>query len=170
VTLVPPVLVTVSDTGLVFPTVTAPKLMLLGFAPKPPGEIPLPDRGMVRVGFEALDVIVTLPLALPAADGLNETLKFALCPDVRVSGAVIPLRVNPLLTAILEIVTLDPPVLVTVSDSEEFLPTITLPKSRLVGLDDRVPAEIPVPDNGRVSVESEASEMMLTAPVALPTA
>lgn len=66
--------------------------------------------------------------------------------------------------------TLDPPVLVTVSDSEEFLPTITLPKSRLVGLDDRVPAETPIPDNGRVSVESEASEMMVTVPVALPAA
>lgn len=92
-------LVTVSDTDFVFPTVTAPKLMLLGFAPKPPGETPVPDNGMVRVGFEAFDVKVTLPLALPADDGLNETLKFALCPDDKVRGAVIPLRVNPLLAA-----------------------------------------------------------------------
>ena len=169
-TVVPPVLVTVSDRDFVFPTVTVPKLMLLGFAPKPPGETPVPDKGMVRVVFEALDVIVTLPVALPAEDGLKTTLKFALCPDAKVRGAVIPLRVNPLLTAIWEIVTLEPPVLVTVSDSEEFLPTITLPKSRLVGLDDRVPAETPVPDNGRVSVESEASETIVTAPVVAPAA
>ena len=50
---------------------------------------------MVRVGFDALDVMVRLPLVLPADDGANETLKVALCPEVRVSGAVIPLKVNP---------------------------------------------------------------------------
>lgn len=66
--------------------------------------------------------------------------------------------------------TLDPPVLVTVSDSDEFLPTITLPKSRLVGLDDRAPAETPMPDSGKVNVASEAFEMMVTVPVALPAA
>ena len=98
-TVVPPVLVRVSDIDLVFPTVTVPKLMLLGLAPRPPGETPVPAKGIVRVGFEAFDVIVTLPLALPAADGLNETVKVAPCPDARVSGAVIPLIVNPPLTA-----------------------------------------------------------------------
>jgi len=67
-------------------------------------------------------------------------------------------------------VTLDPPVLVTVSDSDMVLPVITLPKSRLVGLDDRVPAETPMPDNGKVSVESEAFDVMVTAPAALPAA
>ena len=74
--------------------------MLLGLAPRPPGEVPVPDRGMVRVGFEALDVMVTLPLLLPAEDGLNKTVKFALCPAARVRGAVIPLTLNPALTAI----------------------------------------------------------------------
>ena len=64
--------------------------------------------------------------------------------------------------------TLDPPELVTVSERDVLLPTITLPKLRLVGLDETVPAEIPVPDKGRVSVEFEAFEMMVTVPVALP--
>ena len=67
-------------------------------------------------------------------------------------------------------VMLDPPVLVTVSERDIFFPTITLPKSRLAGLDDKVPAEIPEPDNGKVSVELEAFEMMLTVPAALPAA
>lgn len=98
-TVVPPVLVTVSDRDFVFPTVTEPKLMLLGSAPRPPGETPVPAKGMVRVGFEALDVIVTLPLALPAADGLNETVKLAPCPEASVRGAAIPLIVNPPLAA-----------------------------------------------------------------------
>ena len=65
--------------------------------------------------------------------------------------------------------TLDPPELVTVSERDMLLPTITLPKLRLVGLDKRVPAEIPAPDKGRVSVELEAFETMVTVPVALPT-
>ena len=69
--------------------------MLLGFAPRPPGEVPVPDKGIVRVGLEALDVMLTLPLALPADDGANETLNVALCPAVRVTGVVIPLKLNP---------------------------------------------------------------------------
>ena len=88
-------LVTVSDRVWWFPTVTLPKLRLVGLAPRPPGEIPVPDSGMVRVGFEASDVMVTLPLALPADDGANETLNVALCPVVSVTGVVIPLKLNP---------------------------------------------------------------------------
>jgi hypothetical protein len=49
---------------------------------------------MVRVGFEAFDVMVTLPLTLPADDGANETLKVALCPVVSVTGVVIPLKLK----------------------------------------------------------------------------
>ena len=79
-----------------FPIVTLLKLRLVGFAPRPPGEIPVPDNGIDRVGLEALDVIVMLPLALPAEDGLNETLKVVLCPAARERGAVMPLRLNPL--------------------------------------------------------------------------
>jgi hypothetical protein len=45
--------------------------------------------------LDAVDVIVTLPLAAPAVSGANETLKVALCPDVNVTGTVIPLSVNP---------------------------------------------------------------------------
>ena len=76
--MVPPVLVTVSDRDCLFPMVTLPKLRLVGFAPSVPGVTPLPDSGMLKVGFEALDAIVRLPLALPADDGLNDTLKVAL--------------------------------------------------------------------------------------------
>jgi hypothetical protein len=50
---------------------------------------------MVSDGLEAFEVIVIVPLALPADAGVNVTLKVALCPDVRVTGAVMPLRLNP---------------------------------------------------------------------------
>ena len=87
--------VTVSEIDCLFPTVTLPKLRLVGLAPSVPGVTPLPDKGTVSVGFEALDVSVRLPLALPDDDGVNETLKVALCPAVRVTGVVIPVKLNP---------------------------------------------------------------------------
>jgi hypothetical protein len=95
VTLEPPVLVTVSDNDWLLPTVTLPKLRLVGFAPRVPWATPVPDNGMVKVGLDAVEVMVTLPLALAADWGANATLKLALCPAVRVNGVVIPLRLNP---------------------------------------------------------------------------
>ena len=77
-TLVPPVLVMVSETDCLLPTVTLPKSMVVGFAPNVPGVTPEPDNGIVRVGFDAFEVMVRLPLALPADDGAKETLKVAL--------------------------------------------------------------------------------------------
>lgn len=71
---------------------------------------------MLRVGFDAFEVMVTLPLALPAAAGVNVTVKVVLCPAVNVTGAVIPVRLNPVpVIAACEIVTLVPPIFVTVS-------------------------------------------------------
>ena len=87
--------VTVSEMDCLFPTVTVPKLRLVGFAPSVPGVTPLPESGTVRVGFEAFDVTVRLPLALPADVGANDTLNVALCPAVSVTGVVIPLKLNP---------------------------------------------------------------------------
>ena len=94
-TLEPPVLVTVSDRDCLLPTITLPKLRLAGFDPSAPGVTPVPDNGMVRVGLEPLEVIVTLPVTLAADVGVNVTLKLALCPAVSVTGAVIPLSANP---------------------------------------------------------------------------
>ena len=88
-------MVTVSDKDCLFPTVTLLKLRLVGLAPNVPGATPVPDNGIVSVGFEALDVMVRLPLALPGDDGAKETLKVALCPAVSVTGVVIPLKLNP---------------------------------------------------------------------------
>ena len=44
--------------------------------------------------------------------------------------------------------TLAPPVLVTVSESDCLLPTVTLLKLRLVGFDPNVPGAIPFPPEG----------------------
>ena len=91
----PPVFVTVSGTVCLFPTVSLPKEMLVGFDPNVPTVTPVPDSGIVKVGFDAFEVTVTLPLTAPAEVGANDTLNVALCPDGKVTGVVIPVKVNP---------------------------------------------------------------------------
>jgi hypothetical protein len=151
------------------PTVTLPKARLVGFDTRAPAETPVPVNGIVSVGFDALDVIVTAPLTLPADAGANVTVKFTLCPAVSVTGVLMPLRLKPVpLMPACEIVTLEPPVLVIVPERVGLLPTVTLPKSRLVGFDARVPTETPVPDNGIVSVGFDALDVIVTAPLTLP--
>lgn len=76
------------------PTVTLPKLRLAGLGDRDPATSPVPDSAMLRDGFEAFDVTVTLPLALPAADGVNVTVKLVLAPAAKVTGVVIPLNVK----------------------------------------------------------------------------
>jgi|SRR5579862_241034 len=95
VTLDPPVLVSVSDKVCLPPTITLPKLRLAGFEPSMPGVTPVPDNGTVKVGVDAFDARVRLPLSLPLDGGANVTLKFALCPAVSVIGVLIPLKVKP---------------------------------------------------------------------------
>ncbi len=171
VTVEPPVLVTFSDKDVLLPTVTLPKLRLVGLAPRSPGEMPIPDKGRVWVGLEALEVRVTEPLALPADEGANQTLKEALCPAVRVTGAVIPLRLKPVpLAATCEMVTLVPPVLVTVSDRDCLLPTVTLPKSWLDGLSVRTPGTVtaPVPESVSSGTVFDASLLSESVPLKVP--
>jgi hypothetical protein len=84
-------LVTVSDRDCLLPTVTSPKLRLLGFDPRAPTASPVPDSGMVRVGFEASEVTVTVPLVLPLVCGAKATVRVVLCEALSVSGVVIPL-------------------------------------------------------------------------------
>jgi len=171
VTVDPPVLVTVSDRTLLLPSVTVPKLKLVGLAPRAPAARPVPDSATERDGFEPLEVIVTLPVALPAVTGAKVTLKVALCPAVSMAGVEIPLTEKPVpLVATFEIVRVEPPVLVTVSDNTCLLPSITLPKSKLVGFDPSAPCVTPVPDNGRDKGEFGASDAMVTEPLALPAA
>jgi len=77
----------------------------------------------------------TLPLALPAAAGENVAVNEVLCPGLRVSGAVMPLMVNPVPEALAaEIVTLAVPVFFKVIVCELLFPVMTLPKAALDGV------------------------------------
>ncbi len=152
------------------PITTLPRGKVAGVTASTPAvTVPVPDNGIVKVGFDAVEVIVTPPVKLAADGGANVTVKFTLCPAVSVTGVVMPLRVNPVpLIPAWEIVTLEPPVLVSVPERVGLLPTVTLPKARLVGFEAKAPTETPVPDAAIVSVGFEASEVMVTAPVADP--
>src|ERR1700690_4520145 len=77
------------------PRATLPKLILVGFAVRSPDVTPVPDAGIVSVGFCAFDVTVTLPLKLPADGGVNVTLNVTLCPAPSVTGNVIPETLKP---------------------------------------------------------------------------
>jgi len=83
----------------VLPITTLPKSRLVGFALKAPGATPVPDTLMVKLGFEASDVIVTVPLALPLAFGANVTVNVVLCDAPSDTGVDIPVMENAELLA-----------------------------------------------------------------------
>ena len=118
----------------------------------------------------ALLVTLTLPLSVPAAVGENTTPKVRFCPAVSVTGVPAPLREKPLpVSVMLEMVMLEFPVLVTVTFCVEDDPAFTLPKARLVELNDSVcDAVTPVPLNAIVAGEFGALLMIDTLPLAEP--
>jgi hypothetical protein len=79
---------------------------------------------MLKFESEAVEVMLTLPLAAPLEDGENDTVNDVLWPAVNVKGKTSPLKLNPMPpAAAAEMVRLDPPVLVRLSDKFVLLPT-----------------------------------------------
>jgi hypothetical protein len=162
VTLDPPEFVNVPDKDCVPPTVTVPNARLLGLDVIAPTVAAVPDNGMVRLGLDAFEVMVRLPLADPEAIGANVKAKLVLCPALKVRGVLIPPSVKPdPLTATCEIVMLDGLELVTVSESVCVLPTVTLPQFKLAGFEPREPAAIPLPESEIVAELLLASLVMV---------
>lgn len=122
------------------PTVTLPKLRLVGDTANWPVTVPVPERAILMGELDAFDTTDRFPLAVPALVGAKVAVKVTLPLGVSVSGKVNPLIENaaPVRLAC-EMVTADPPVLVNVSDKLEPVPTCTLPNPRLVGFAVRVP-------------------------------
>jgi len=94
VTLAVPEFVSVTDCEPLVPTGTLPKFTLVGFAESPP-RVPVPLRGIESVASVALLVIEMLPDALPVAVGANCAVKFTFRPAPMVTGAVMPVMLNP---------------------------------------------------------------------------
>jgi hypothetical protein len=123
---------------------------------------------MPRLEFDALLVMERLPLAEPLVVGANLTLKVTLWPAARVAGIVIPVMLygEAVVTALM--VTLEPPELVSVSESVWLLPTCTLPKLRLVAVAVSDPGVTPVPESGMPSVGFDALLVTARLPEADP--
>lgn len=169
VTVEPPVFVTVSDNGSLLPTCTVPKLKLAGFALNAPTDAPTPASVMVKVGFGASEVIVTLPLAAPVVCGANVTVNVALCETFNATGVEMPPTLNPLpLAAICEILTVDALLLVRVTVWLLCVPTVTLPKLSLVGFRSSNPSDTAVPDRASVAGLFAASLMRETVALYVP--
>ena len=111
-----PVAVRVAFRVFLVPTVTLPKFKSVALGVNWPAEMPVPERGIVRFGFEAFESTVMPPLALPSAFGLNPTLKVTLCPLSRLKGRLNPVKPNaaPVMLAC-EMVTMESPELVNIS-------------------------------------------------------
>jgi hypothetical protein len=79
-----------------------------------------------------------------------------------------PLKLNPALGVIWEIVRDVPPAFVSFSASVALLPVVTFPKLRLVGLAVSWPGVLPVPDRGTFSAELDAFEVIARLPLTVP--
>jgi hypothetical protein len=93
VTLLVPVLLSVTVCVLLLPTVTSPKLREVGLAASK-RLIPVPASETVVGEPVALLVIETLPVTLPVAVGKNVAVKVVVCPAAKVSGRESPLSLN----------------------------------------------------------------------------
>jgi hypothetical protein len=60
------------------PTVTLPKLRLVGDTARVPGAVPVPESGMLSGELDAFDVTVRLPLAAPAPVGVKVAVNVTL--------------------------------------------------------------------------------------------
>ena len=79
------------------------------------------------------------------------------------------MRLNPLPLAVAaEIVTLDPPVFVSVSVTVFVVPTVTLPKAMLLGLADTAPSAAPLAVSAIERLGFEAVEVMAILPETFP--
>jgi len=69
-----------------------PKARLVGFAASDPCVTPVPEREMLKFGFDPFDVMATLPLTAPLAVGANVTVNEVLWPAFSVNGSDKPLK------------------------------------------------------------------------------
>lgn len=151
------------------PTVTLPKLRVVGDTANVPDAVPVPESATLSVEFDAFDITARVPLTAPAVVGEKVAVNVTLWPDVRVRGKFSPLveKTAPV-TFACEMVTDDPPVLVSVSDTFVLLPTCTLPNASEVGLAARVPGATPVPESGMLRLGLPPLEVILRFPLAAP--
>ncbi len=133
--------------------------------------VPTPVKVIVNVG--ALLATAMLPLKVAALVGANFTVIGAVCPAVKVKGAVKPVIVNPApLTPTLVMLTLVFPELLSVTVCWVLVPVVTELKFTLLGLAESVVlVATPEPVSGMVMFGTVGSLLeSTTLPVAAPAA
>ena len=136
VTLELPVLVRATVLLLLLPTLTFPKLTLVGLAPSCTlTAAPVPPSGITVGEVGALLTKARLPVALPVAVGAKFTVKVAELPGSTVSGRLRPFKAKPLPeTKAWETLRLALPGLLTVMAWVLVVPIVTLPKLTFPGI------------------------------------
>jgi hypothetical protein len=125
-----PVAVTVAGMLLLVPTGTPPKSKVLALEVNCPAETPAADKAIFRDRVPAFETTAIVPEMFPLAIGVHRTLNVTLCPLLRLAGRVKSLTPNPApVTAACEMVTVELPVLVKVSNCVRLLPSGMLPKA-----------------------------------------
>jgi hypothetical protein len=77
-----PVAIRLPEAVPLLPATTLPRFRVVGLTVNcPVAAVPVPDNVIVKVGLDAVEVMVTVPLAL--------------CPAPNVNGVLIPLRLKP---------------------------------------------------------------------------
>jgi hypothetical protein len=134
------------------------------------GVTPVPDNVTIAGEPVALLAMVTLPVSVPATDGLNRTPNVSCCDGANVTGVPTPLKAKPVpLMLTPEIVTLALPVSVMVMFWVAALAVLTLPKLKLELLSAMVVvAATPFPVSGIVFGEAGALLTIAMPPLTLP--
>jgi hypothetical protein len=120
-----PVAVRVAFSDELDPTTTLPRLRLVGETANVPAAVPVPESARLSGEFDAFDTIDMLPLTAPALVGVKVAVNVTLWFAVRLIGKPFnPVMEKPApLKLACEMATVDPPVLVSVSDKIVLLPT-----------------------------------------------
>jgi len=128
------------------------KVRLVGEAVKVAGVTAVPLNGIDKLGFDASEVTVTVPLFVPADFGAYITVNDMLCPGVKVP-AENPETLNPVPdAAAAETVVFTPPVFVSVSVWLEVCPVVMFVYVMLVKLGVTTAGVAPVPDTEKSTV------------------
>ena len=134
-------------------------------------DVPVPVSVIVVVGVcGSLPAMVILPEPLPAVVGENDTLNVALPPGAIVPGVAMPeTPKGPPLKEINEMIRFAPPTLVIVNVPWAVVPTVALPKFKLVELTLICGgAVVAVPASATCAEETPVSVWTVKVPVAFP--
>lgn len=132
--------------------------------------VPLPERAIVSVGFDALLAITNEPLSCPTPCGANPTARTRDWPGDNVEGSIGGATVNPAPDTSAELTVIGAPDTDRVTFCAADEPTSAEPKFTVVLLAAIVPADaaIPLPERVTVSVEFDALLAIISEPLACP--